>query len=77
MTTDRLAYSPRETWTALGIGRNTFWRWAKAGKIKTVKVEGRTLVPAHSLTHLLGEDRMGTGGAAPDSPGRVLPEKTR
>jgi excisionase family DNA binding protein len=49
----RLAYSIRETCTALSIGKTKIFAMIKAGELPVVRIGGRTLVPASSLQALL------------------------
>ena len=42
---DRVCESVKEFYEAMGIGKSTFYKHLKAGKIKTVKIGRRTLVP--------------------------------
>ena len=54
---DPLAYTLNDATAACGLSRSTLYRHAKAGRLRLVKVGGRTLVDAASLRAL-------TGGAA-------------
>lgn len=49
----RMAYSITEARTALGIGQSTIYQLIAAGKLRTVKVGGRRLVPSEALAELL------------------------
>ena len=51
----RLAYRVPDACTALGIGRTSLYELVKAGKIRLVKIAGRTLVPRSELDRLLSE----------------------
>jgi excisionase family DNA binding protein len=53
---ERRALSPREAEQALGISHASLYRAIKAGKIKTIKLGSRTLIPVASLDALLRED---------------------
>ena len=57
-TTDRhphkLAYSIREACAASSLGKSSIWAMISAGKLRAVRVGGRTLIPAESLHALLG-----------------------
>jgi excisionase family DNA binding protein len=39
----------------LGIGKSKAWEWVKAGKIKSVKMDGRRLVIRHDLDELINK----------------------
>src|SRR5947209_3378460 len=69
--TERIAYSPREVCQMLGIGKTTFWRWARQGKIEVANIGRRAFVPTYVLTHLFEWDRMGPDGTNRDRPTRV------
>ena len=69
--TERVAYSPREVAKMLGIGRSTFWRWAREGKIEVVRIAGRAFVPTYVLTHLFERDGAAQGGPHWDRAKRV------
>lgn len=49
----KLAYSIREARHASSLGRTTLFAHMKAGRLQTVKVGGRTLIPAASSKALL------------------------
>ena len=49
----KLAYSIREACDASSLGRTTIYGHIKAGRLKTVRIGGRTVVPAESLHFLL------------------------
>lgn len=49
----KLAYSIKEACQASSLGRTTLYAHIKAGRLKTVKVGGRTLIPRASLEALL------------------------
>ena len=51
----QLAYRVPDACTALGIGRTSLYELVKAGKIRLVKIAGRTLVPRYELDRLLSE----------------------
>jgi excisionase family DNA binding protein len=52
------ARSVNDTCAALGIGRALFYKLRAQGKIKTIKIGGRTLVPESEI------DRIATEGAS-------------
>lgn len=49
----KMAYSVAETCAALGLGKTNCYKLIAAGEIETVKIGGRRLVPAASITALL------------------------
>ncbi len=49
----RLALSIQEAGQALGLGRTTMYRLVKEGKIPTVRIGGRILVPVNRLSEIL------------------------
>jgi len=53
----KLAYSIREACLASSLGRTTIYNHIAAGRLKAVRVGGRTLIPANSL-HALLDGRM-------------------
>ncbi len=53
-TADPLAYTLSAASVACGLSRSTIYRHAKAGRLRLVKVGGRTLVDAASLRALVG-----------------------
>lgn len=48
-TTAKLAYSIKEACSATSLGRTTIYDCINSGQIKTVRIGGRTLIPAQSL----------------------------
>lgn len=51
-----LLYSVNDSCAALGgIGRTWFYEQIKAGRIRTVKLGARTMVPASEIDRLIGE----------------------
>ena len=52
-TADPLAYTLSAASAACGLSRATLYRHAKAGRLRLVRVGGRTLVNAASLRELL------------------------
>jgi excisionase family DNA binding protein len=54
----RLAYSIREACAATSLGRTTVYALIGKGMLRTVRVGGRTLIPAQALEALV------TGGEA-------------
>jgi excisionase family DNA binding protein len=50
---DKRAYRVGEVPAAYGIGRTKLYELMKEGKLHTVKVGGRRLIPAESLEALL------------------------
>jgi len=49
----KLAYSIREACEATSLGKTTIFNHIAAGRLRAVKVCGRTLIPAESLEELL------------------------
>ncbi len=49
----KLAYSIREACEATSLGKTTIFNHIAAGRLRAVKVCGRTLIPADSLEELL------------------------
>lgn len=49
----RLAFTVDEAARALGLGRSTTYRLVKEGKIPTVRLGGRILVPVHRLSEMV------------------------
>lgn len=64
MLLDRLACSPDEAATLLGIGRTNFYKLVKDGRIKTVKLGKRTLVPLDPLRKMLAGESPSTEAPA-------------
>ncbi|MFC4625527.1 helix-turn-helix domain-containing protein [Daeguia caeni] len=53
----RLAYTLEDAGELLGgLSRNSFYRLNAAGKLRLIKVGGRTLVPHSEIVRLLGGD---------------------
>jgi excisionase family DNA binding protein len=50
---DRLAWPVKEGAHRLGIGRSTVYKLASEGKLRLIKVGGRTLVPDAEITRLV------------------------
>lgn len=51
--TDRQAFSVDRAAETLSLGASTIWRLIKAGRLKTVKLGGRTLIRREELLRLL------------------------
>lgn len=49
----RRALSPRETERTLGISHATLYRLIKAGRLKTIKLGSRTVIPIEAVDALL------------------------
>lgn len=52
-STDKLSFSVAETEYLSGLSRTNIYRLIAMGKLKTVKVGGRRLIPAQALRELL------------------------
>jgi excisionase family DNA binding protein len=48
-----LAYSIKDACSASSLGRTTLYSYIAAGRLKAIRVGGRTLIPAESLHTLL------------------------
>lgn len=61
----KLAYSIREACEASSLGRTTIYALIGQGRLQAVRVGGRTVIPADSLTALISGDdvRVGRGDA--------------
>ena len=53
--TNRLAFRVQPFCKSIGIGRTKFYELVAAGKIKTVRIGGRRLVPADEAQRLVRE----------------------
>jgi excisionase family DNA binding protein len=53
--TTKLTYSIKEACLASSLGRTTLYALIRAGRLQTIKVGGRTLIPAEALNALLSE----------------------
>lgn len=51
--TERLAFGVDDAAKVMSVGKSTIWRWVHDGKLKTVKLGGRTLIPRTELLKLL------------------------
>ena len=49
----RRALSPREAERTLGISHATLYRLIKAGRLKTIKLGSRTIIPVEAIDALL------------------------
>lgn len=52
-TTDPLAYSIKEACAASSLGRTSIYAHIAAGRLRAIRVGGRTVIPAESLRALL------------------------
>jgi excisionase family DNA binding protein len=52
---DVRAFSIPEACQRLGISRSSIWKYAKLGKIKLIRIGGRTLAPSYEVERLLSE----------------------
>jgi len=48
-----LAYRVREFCDRIRISPSTFWKYVRAGKIRVIRIGGRTLVPANEVQRIL------------------------
>ena len=53
---EKLAYQVNEAVRVSGLSRTTLYELMKTGRLKTVLVAGRRLVPAENLKALLNQD---------------------
>ena len=53
MSATKLAFSIREACNASTLGKSTIYSHIAAGRLKAVRVGGRTLIPAESLHALI------------------------
>lgn len=53
----KLAYSIREACKATSLGKTTIFNHIAAGRLRAVKVCGRTLIPAESLQALISGEK--------------------
>lgn len=49
----KLAFSIREACTASSLGKTTLYAHINSGRLKAIRVGGRTIIPAESLRSLL------------------------
>lgn len=54
--TDKLSYSVSEACAATSLGRTTLYGLIAAGRLKSIRVGGRTLIPAEGLRALIAEN---------------------
>lgn len=54
MSNAKLAYSIREACEVSSLGRTTIYALIGAGRLRAVRVGGRTVIPAKSLCALVG-----------------------
>lgn len=54
----KLAYSIREACQASSLGRTTIYSLIGQGRLQAVRVGGRTVIPADSLTALINGDNI-------------------
>jgi excisionase family DNA binding protein len=50
-----LAYQVKAFCKRIGISPSTFWKYVKAGKIRVIRIGGRTLVPYSEAMRLCSE----------------------
>lgn len=51
--TPKLAYSIKEACQASSLGRSTLYKYISAGRLKAIRVGGRTIIPVEELQALL------------------------
>lgn len=49
----RMAYSPREAEELLGVGHSYLYELLSTGKLRSIKVGGRRLIPHSAIVELL------------------------
>lgn len=49
----KLAYSIKEACEASSLGKTSIWNHISAGRLRAIRVGGRTLIPAESLYALI------------------------
>ncbi|GAA4642002.1 hypothetical protein GCM10023115_03140 [Pontixanthobacter gangjinensis] len=49
----KLAYSVQEACAATSLGRTSIWNHIKEGRLRAIRVGGRTLIPADALHSLI------------------------
>lgn len=49
------AYRVKDACRALGVGRSTLYKLAAAGKLRLVRIGGRTVVPGNEVDRLANE----------------------
>ena len=54
MVTTKIAYSIKEACAASSLGRTTIYSHIAAGRLRAVRIGGRTVIPAGSLHALVG-----------------------
>lgn len=54
-TPPKLAYSVKEACKATSWGRTTLYSHISSGRLRTVRIAGRRLIPAEALIALLSE----------------------
>ena len=52
--TEKLSYSVREACQVSSLGKTTIYAHIAAGRLRAIRVGGRTLIPADSLRALCG-----------------------
>ncbi len=51
----KLALQVKDFCARIGISPATFWKYAKAEKIRTIRIGGRVLVPMTEVNRILSE----------------------
>ncbi len=55
-TTEKLAYSIKEACKATTLSRTTIYSHIAAGRLRVIRIGGRTIIPAESLHALIGQE---------------------
>lgn len=56
MKSNKIAYSIKEACAASSLGRTTIYTHIAEGRLRAVRIGGRTVIPAPSLHALLGDE---------------------
>jgi excisionase family DNA binding protein len=54
---ERMAYSPQEAASMLGLCLNSIYKMLKCGQLKGVRVDRKILIPKSELERFLGSNR--------------------
>jgi excisionase family DNA binding protein len=61
---DKLGYSVEDAAPILGVGRTTIFELIASGRLESVKIGRRRIIPADALQRLLDELRVDRSGVA-------------